>query len=171
MPLFRKRKEVMASIKNVPRYDEVIHFMSDWIELEYEIIRSPLPIPTYGNIQVEVAKDEARISMLFPSSVNVHANFQNFVKLPINSLDSGFTPDGMAVVGLHKTIINRKYVDGFVNCMNDIYGILWKNIEALVHKTQVFPMFLTTDQLTIVVAPVFPFNTAEVTWERGKYNP
>jgi len=175
MPLFGKHKEdkqeqqISGSIKSVPRYDEAIKFLADCTESEYEIVTTLLLAEIYGSSVVEVAWDKARISMLLPSSINVNANFQNLMSLPLNSLDVGVTPDRTTVVGLRKTFINRKFIDGFVNCMIDIYGISWKNMQALIHKTQTFPNLLIADQLTFCVAPVtFPMGALG---ELGKYNP
>ncbi len=85
MRLFRKRKKVekkeeiiTASIKNVSRYDEVINFMSDWSKSEWKISKNQLLHDVYDDILVEVAMDKLRTNMLFPSSINVNANFQDF---------------------------------------------------------------------------------------------
>ena len=179
MPLFRRgkkaekeEKQIVASIKEVPRHEEAISFLSDWIEVEYEIIRTPLPYDVYGDVLVEAAMDKTRVSVLFPSSINARANFQNYLKLKLNSLDAGFSPDGVAIVGLRKTIINRKYPDGYVSCMEDVYGISWKTIQSLVNKTKAFPILLIGNQLTFCVAPIkFETSPLEMAWEKGKYNP
>jgi hypothetical protein len=180
MPFFRKKKEVeeknqieekeepiIGSIKSIPHYNEVMRFMADWIETEYEYGITKLP-EVYGYYPFEVALSEDRITMLVPSSINTHSNFENLITSPLNSLDAGFSSDKIALVGSRKTIVKRKFIDAFVNCVKDIYGIPWKDIKALVHKSKAFPMILVADQLTFVIAPIF---IEEYAWIKGKYNP
>ncbi len=96
------------------------------------------------------------------------------LKTSLNSLDTGISfNDRIDIVGLHKSIINRKHIDGFVNCMDKIYGISWKKIHALVNKTELSAILLTTSNLTIAIAPILftETNALERALETGKYNP
>ena len=80
--------------------------------------------------------------------------------------------DGIAIAGTRKTVIQRKYIDGFVNCMNDVYGVPWTEIEAVVSRTKLYPLILSTNYLAIAVAPFLLKGGAEgYVWEKGKYNP
>lgn len=161
----------LESIKDVPSYEKVITYMSDWIESKWRINKTPLITNIFGNSQAEVAMDEKKTCFLYPSSINVKANFQDFVKISIDSLNIGLTPDGYPVVGQRKTIVNRKYIDGFINCMNDVYDISLEKIKVMVYRSKAFPMLLVSDKITMLVAPMIINNNLSVSWEKEKYNP
>jgi len=175
MPIFSRKKEdkkaqsLSASIKSVPLYGEAIRFLADWNESEYKFVTVPIFAEIYGDSLVEAVMDSPPLTFLSPSSFNVHADFHNLISLPLNSLDVGILPDGTSIVGYRKSVIKRKLADGFVNCMKDLYGLPWKNIQALVHKTRQHPIFLIAEQLTYAIAPI-SFEVGTV-WETGKYDP
>lgn len=178
MPIFGRKKpnntQLAASIRDVPNYYDAVKFLRDWFDHEVVVERVPGLI-YYGNLEFEAAWNtdtKARVWMLLPSSMNDKANFDDFLKLPLSSLDAGVY-NGTLVVGRRKTIINRIYVDGFIHCMEEVYGYSWQKIRAIVNKSKIFPILLTTDILSFSVAPIVGTdkNIHELSWETGKYNP
>lgn len=176
MPIFGRKKhntpQLVASIRDVPKYEDAIKFLGDWFDHEVVVERSH-SLFCYGNLEFEGAWDgDNRVWMLFPSSINEKANFDDFLSLSLNALDSGFS-EGTLVVGRRKTIINRNYIDGFINCMDEVYGYSWQKIQALIHKSKIFPILLITDILSFSIAPIIgkERNIHELSWVKGKYNP
>jgi predicted nucleotide-binding protein len=156
----------VASIKNLSKYEEVVRYLSEWLKVDFEIIVSPLPLGK-TNAFAELAYDKERISMLYPSACNSNINFQDYSTFQLDELYSGYFEE-QAMVGTRKTIIRRKYLDGFVNCMNDVFEEDWRKIRALVHRTKELPVFLTSKQFSLAVAPIIL--ETEQAWQ-NKYIP
>lgn len=163
-----KEKPKFTTIKDVPRYDEAIRFLSNWLQSEFEFTKTQLqPFPQ----QLECVMEHNQVSILYASSINKRANFSAFKIVPIDSLNSGIFNNETEVVGFRKTAVNRKYVDGFVNCLNNVYNVSWKKIEVAVNRTKPFPIFLMTEILSMAVAPIFTKGDPENLWKGSKYNP
>jgi len=168
MPLFGKPKEtkkIVGSIKNLPKYEQVVQYLSEWFKTDFEILASPLPL---SNVSAEAAFDKKKISLLYPSVCNSSINFRDYSECRLDELYTGAV-DEEPMVGIRKTKIRRLYMDGFVGCVNDICTIHWQDIQALVHRTKEYPLFITSKEFSLAVAPYIP--SREIAWEKGKYNP
>lgn len=147
-------KQTATSIKNTPDYVYAINNISRNTKTEYEIVKRTLIPEIHGNIIVEIAKDKEGISWLYPSSINVKANFEDFEKITLDNLNTGKTQDRTPFVGYHKTIIDKKYVDAFIYCTRYVYHNSWKKIRVLVNTKKTAPIFLNNGHLTMTIAPI-----------------
>lgn len=163
-----KDRTQIISVKNISRWEEAMTAVSDQAGVEYELLTTQ-PIPTiYGGVSAEIARDKLHVTMLVPSSLK--AGFDTFQSLRLNSLDIGSSPEakGGAIVGHGRTCVSRLFVDSFVNCMKNVYGVSQDEIRARVHKAVSFPMLLVSDPLTMIIAPVRVPERER--WETGKYS-
>lgn len=167
-----QQNSIEVSIKTAPRYKEVIQYMSEWTGRKWNIRVNPMTFAILPEpLLTEYATDELRIIMITSSSFIEHVNnvnFQNFLQVTLDSLDCGVNANGGTIVGLRKTIVDRRLVDGVVNCMNDIFGTRWKELKVFIHKNQMYPIQIANNQLIFIVAPI-SLNIGA--WEQGKYTP
>ena len=166
------RKQLAASIRDIPNYQKAVEFLQDWFDHKVNVDRHIMP-ECMGDLEAEIAMDkETPVWMLYPSSLNEKGDFSHFLDLPLNALNAGVYM-GTLVVGKRKTVINRNFVDGFIHCMEDVYGFPCQRIRALVNKTKAYPIFLISDLLSFVIAPIIGLerNIHELSWETGKFNP
>jgi hypothetical protein len=160
-------EQTATSIKNTPNYVYAIESISNRIKAEYEIVKRTLFPDIHGDIIVEIAKDTEGISWLYPSTIDVKANFEDFEKITLDKLNTGKTRDRTPFVGYHKTIIDKKYVDAFVMCTKHIYHNSWKKIKVLVNTKEDAPIFLNNGNITMTIAPIL----GEKPKTKEKYQP
>jgi hypothetical protein len=175
LPLFG-RKEKVRSVRDVPDWEKVMSLLSEKIGDEYEVAFSPLPLGIFGSSEFEVVRDKQRHTMIYPSSLNSGAPFygHRYVKDSLDKLDVSLAPDGIGtqVVGRFDSFVSRKFVDGFIGCMSNVYGISWDRMHVWIHgklHPRSLPVFLVGDPLAMIISPyIFSNLHLEPT---GKYQP
>lgn len=159
---------IMTSVKDIPSYHETLDYLSSFLRTKYKLSKRRFDPQIYGgNVgAVEVAMDLQKITMLAPSSIVSTVSFESFSSKQLDTLDEGKASDGRPVIVESKTIVKRLYVDVFVDCMQSVHGLSWKNIKAYTRKTP-FPMILATPLFMFFVAPIIGQGVTIT----GRYNP
>jgi hypothetical protein len=167
--VFGRGNQPVLTIRNVPKWDEVVKLLGQWTGVEFEVVTTTSIAMVYGRAKVEAARDQTHVTMLVPSSFNDKANFREYVSMPLSSLRTGSSSDakGGAIVGQNKTCVNRVFVDGFVKSVTDIYSTPSYGIQAMIHYSAALPLFLVSDQLTYIIAPRQPPKGQQ--WQTGNY--
>ena len=145
----QKEPQNMETITTTPKYEDMMKFLRDWIRSEFQLeetVKSPLGIASDGIM------DKQRISMLAPTPEDF-APPSKFEENTLDSLNVGVHADGEPIVGLYKTVVKKKYVDGFVHAMKNVYDIRWQEIRILVHTELNFPIILYSNLWMFHVAP------------------
>lgn len=154
----------MGTITTIPKYEDMMRFLSDWIGSEFKLDEKVVPVLniTYDGIAV----NEEKICMLAP----IPSNFvppSEFEEIALDSLDMGVDEGGVAIVGFRNTIVRKKYVDGFVHAMKDVYNMRWQEVHALVHRKKANPILLTANSWVFIIAPI----VGGLIKKKGKYDP
>lgn len=92
-------------VKDVPRYTEVVNYLSAFMKTRYTLAKRPLIREAYGGTSTEAAIDDAHVTMLVSSKINEGADFSGFSTVRLDSLNEGRDTDGQAVVGESKTVV------------------------------------------------------------------
>lgn len=157
MPLFerkdkqQKEQQYMGTITAIPKYKDMMKFLSDTIQSEFKLDEKVLPF--FGVSYDGMAMDEKKICMLAPTPSDFKPPSE-FEETPLDSLDKGIDGDGEAIVGFRKTIVHKKYVDGFAHAMKDVYNTRWQDIHVLIHREVAYPILLVADPWTFIIAPL-----------------
>jgi hypothetical protein len=142
----------------------MIKILSEWIGSEFKVDNESWNILgiTYNTIVL----DKEHISMLAPTPSNFVPPSEVIVT-PLDSLNIVLNEDDETMVGRYKTVVKKKYVDGFIQTMKHVYNINWLNLRALIHRKEEQPLILTSNLWTFIVAPYL----TSPRWVKGKYNP
>ncbi len=175
LPLFGG-KEKARSIRDVPDWEKAMSLLSERLGEEYEVANSQLPLGIFGRSEFEILRDKRNHTTLYPSSLNSHASFNRFryVKESLEKLDAGFVPDGTGtqVVGRFDSFVDRRFLDGFVGCMSNVYNNSWETMHVWIHgrlQPRALPVFFVSEPLTITISPyIFSNQRLEPT---AKYQP
>jgi hypothetical protein len=163
----QKEQRYMGTITTRSKYEDMMKFLSDFVGSEFKLDEKVVPF--FGIAYDGIAMDEKKICMLAPSPSNFIPPSE-FEEISLDSLDMGVDKDGVAIVGFHRTIVKKKYVDGFVQAMRDVYNITWQEIQAWLHRKATYPILLTTSPWTFVIAPLVS-DLIKTAWVKGKYDP
>jgi hypothetical protein len=100
------------------------------------------------------------ITLVYPSSLNDKWKFRmvHYIDESLSKLDIGFAPDGAGaqVVGIRQSFVNRKFVDGFVGCISEIYKTSWETVYVWSlgpTRAGSAPIFLVSEGLTMSISP------------------
>jgi hypothetical protein len=159
LPLFGGKKKP-SSIRDVPDWEKVVNSLTARIGEEYEVASSQLPLGIFGKSEYEIIRDKDHRTVVYPSLLNSKWKFHtvHFIDEALGKLDVGFAPDGtgMQAVGTRRSFVNRKFVDGFVGCVSDVYNTSWETIHVWAlgpTRTGAAPIFLVSESLTMSVSP------------------
>jgi len=134
LPLFRG-KERARSIRDIPEWERVMALLGERTGEEYEVAPSQLPLGIFGRSEFEILRDKKHHTVVYPSSLNQMVKFHRFVpeKVSLTKLDVGFAPDGTGtqLAGIWTSFVSRRFVDGFVACMKDVYSASWGEYACL----------------------------------------
>ena len=127
---------------------------------ESEVCQSLLPGGLFGVSEFEILRDNHHITTVYPGSLNDRARFPPKVyrKEPLDKLDVGFAPDGTGtqVVGAHENFVNQRFVDAFVECINEVYNVSWESVRVWIRwpvRAEPLPVFLVGETLGMAIAP------------------
>jgi len=156
LPLFRG-KERARSIRDIPEWERVMALLGERTGEEYEVAPSQLPLGIFGRSEFEILRDKKHHTVVYPSSLNQMVKFNRFVpeKVSLTKLDVGFAPDGTGtqLAGIWTSFVSRRFVDGFVACMKDVYSASWGNMHAWAMRGGALPIFLLSDIVSMSIAP------------------
>lgn len=151
--------------------------LSERVGEEYELASSTLPLGIFGKSEHEILRDKGKhVTLVYNSSINHRLNFNKvvFARESLTKFEAGPAPDGTGIqlVGKWTSFVDRKFVDGFVGCMRDVYNVPWETMHVWTLgavRSGPLPVFLVSDPLSIVIAPyVFGSQRFE---PAGKYQP
>jgi hypothetical protein len=159
LPLFGGKKKP-SSIRDVPDWEKVLNFLSERIGEEYEVVSWQLPLGIFGKSEHEIIRDKGHHTVVYPSSLNDKWKFRmvHYIDESLSKLDIGFAPDGTGaqVVGIRQSFVNRKFVDGFVGCISEIYKTSWETVYVWSlgpTRAGSAPIFLVSERLTMSISP------------------
>ncbi len=127
----------------------MIDYLSIRVKDDFELALSPMPM--MKDVPVEVAIGKEQITMLYPTSSNLNIDFNGYGKYQLGDFSLGLRGQ-QPILTVRKTFVNKKYVDAFVNCMKEIFGIDWHEVYVNVNLNEGGPIFLISKTYSFVIA-------------------
>ena len=150
VPLFKDKVEI-RSITDLPEWERVRGLLTERIGEEYELVLSQLPMSVFGKSEFEILRDTKHYSMVYPILLNHRMKLHKFVpeRESLALIDVGFAPDGTGtqLAGIWASFLNRRFIDGFVACMRDVYNASWESMHVRVVRGGPLPIFLVSEVL------------------------